>query len=179
MKRNNVFIGIALAASLVTGCARIPQAAIDVNIHISTGITVLGNNGQEMVNAWEESAYRMLDERWGKIYELAETKYRTKKSIAPATALSKKQLEDVAGIAVLARDDVRKKVHAEANSMRSIIAANTKTTLEANESITKLLVSANAVGTTRRAAIKQVGSLIPIPPAISDFIDSALTTAGV
>jgi hypothetical protein len=63
--------------------------------------------------------------------------------------------------------------------MRSIIASNTKNTLAANESITDLLVSANAVATFQQSAIKEVGSIIPIPPAITDFINNSLQTAGL
>ena len=177
MKGNNIFIAIIMSALLVTGCAQIPQAAIDVNKQVSTGITTLGDNGQEMINAWEETAYKMLDERWDKIYESAEKKFRTKKSI-PTARLTKSQLKMVAEIAVLARDDIRTIIHSEANNMRATISSNTKTTLDANESITNLLVSANAVGIAHKTAIKQVSSLIPIPPAISGFIDSALETTG-
>jgi len=63
--------------------------------------------------------------------------------------------------------------------MKSIITSNTKNTLAANESVTDLLASANAIATFQQAAIKEVGNLIPIPPAISRFISDSLKTAGL
>lgn len=167
--------GVALAAILfLSACAQIPQAAIDVNKQVSTGITAIGANGQEMVRAWEESGYKMLDERWTQVYKKAEASYRTKRKIAKDSSLTAQQQQDVAGLASLVRDKVRTKIRAEADKMRSIIASNTKTTLEANESITNLLVSANTVNTTRQSALKEVGKLVPIPPEITGFIDNAL-----
>ncbi len=65
---------ITLIASLfvvITGCSNIPQAAIDVNKQVSVGINALGENGVEMVKAWELSAYSMLDEKWSKVYAKA------------------------------------------------------------------------------------------------------------
>jgi hypothetical protein len=172
--------GMALFALLMlSACARIPQAAIDVNRQVSTGITAIGANGQEMVRAWEETGYKMLDDRWSQVYSRAEAAYRKKKGIADGTALTSNQHEDVAGLAALVRDKVRGKIRAEAEKMRGIIVANTKATLEANESITGLLISANAVFASRQALIKEVGTLIPIPPGITEFIGNALQTAGM
>ena len=175
--RNLALITVLLY--LVTGCSSIPQAAIDVNKQVSVGISTLGKNGIEMIEAWEQSAFNMLDERWSKVYEKADSSYRTKAGIAAGTALTAQQQEDVAGLATLIRDEVRIKISNEASSMRDIINTNTQNTLAANESITNLLVSANAVATFQQSAIKEVGSLIPIPPAISDFISNSLQTAGL
>ena len=164
---------------IATGCSSIPQAAIDVNKQVSAGIRALGENGIEMVNAWEQSAYNMLDEKWSKVYEKADVSYRSKKSISAGAVLTSQQQEDVAGLSALIRDEVRSKIKSEANGMKSIIMSNTKNTLAANESITDLLVSANAVATFQQAAIKEVGNLIPIPPAINTFINDSLKTAGL
>jgi hypothetical protein len=172
-------IFIVTLSFIATGCSSIPQASIDVNKQISKGISVLGENGIEMVNAWEQSAYNMLDEKWSKVYEKADASYRSKKGIAAGNALTAQQQEDVAGLSVLIRDEVRSKIRAESNGMKSIIMSNTENTLAANESVTALLVSANAVATFQQAAIKEVGNLIPIPPAISAFISDALKTEGL
>ena len=177
--RKTIFVSMVAYVMFFTGCVQIPQAAIDVNRQVSTGISSLGDNGQEMVRAWEETAYMVLDEKWGQIYKKAESAYRSKKGIAAGTTLSAQQREDVAGVATLVRDEIRKKIRAEADNMRSIISSNTKSTLEANESITNLLISANAVTSMQQSAIKQVGTLIPIPPAISTFVNSAITAAGL
>jgi len=172
-------IFIVTLSFIATGCSNIPQAAIDVNKQISKGISALGENGTEMVNAWEQSAYNMLDEKWSKIYEKADASYRAKKGIATGTSLTAQQQEDVAGLSVLIRDEVRAKIRTEANGMKTIIISNTKNTLAANDSVTDLLVSANAVTTFQQAAIKEVGNLIPIPPAITTFISDSLKTAGL
>jgi PBP1b-binding outer membrane lipoprotein LpoB len=172
-------IFIVTLSFIATGCSSIPQAAIDVNKQISKGISVLGENGIEMINAWEQSAYNMLDEKWSKVYEKAATSYRSKKGIAAGTSLTAQQQEDIAGLSALIRDEVRSKIRAESNGMKSIITSNTKNTLAANESVTDLLASANAIATFQQAAIKEVGNLIPIPPAISTFISDSLKTAGL
>lgn len=179
MKSKSIAIALVAGILLLTGCAQIPQAAIDVNKQVSTGITTIGDNGKEMVLAWENTAYSMLDERWERVYRKAESSYRTKKGILAGTALSSLQQEEVAGLAALVRDEVRGKIRLEADDMRKIIASNTKSTLEANESITQLLVSANAVNAIQQSAIKEVGPLLPIPPVISGFIESALAASGL
>jgi PBP1b-binding outer membrane lipoprotein LpoB len=172
-------IFIVTLSFIATGCSSIPQAAIDVNKQVSAGISALGENGIDMVNAWEQSAYNMLDEKWSKVYEKANASYITKKSLSAGTVLTAQQQEDVAGLSVVIRDEVRSKIRSESNGMKSIIMSNTKNTLAANESVTDLLVSANAVATFQQAAIKEVGNLIPIPPAISTFISDSLKTAGL
>jgi hypothetical protein len=172
-------IFIATLSFIASGCSSIPQAAVDVNKQVSKGISILGENAIEMVNAWEQSAYNMLDEKWSKVYTKADASYRSKKGIAAETPLTAQQQEDVAGLSALIRGEVRFKIRAESDEMKSIITLNTKNTLAANESVTDLLVSANAVATFQQAAIKEVGNLIPIPPAISTFISDSLKTAGL
>jgi len=179
MKLKNLTLIFIAILTFTTGCSSIPQAAIDVNKQVSAGISALGENGIEMVDAWEKSAFNMLDERWSKIYEKSDASYRSSKGIAAGAALTPQQQEDVAGLSTIIRGEVREKIRVEASGMRSIINSNTKNTLAANESITNLLASANAVATFQKSAIKEVGSLIPIPPAISDFINSSLQTAGI
>lgn len=178
MNQKSLIITLVIL-SFVTGCTNIPQAAIDVNKQVSVGISTLGENGIEMVNAWEKSAFTMLDEKWNKVYEKADSTYRSGRSIAVGTPLTAQQQEQVAGLAALIRGDVRIKIRQEASSMRTIINSNTQSTLEANESITDLLISANAVTNIQQSAITKVGSLIPIPPVISDFITSTLNTSGL
>lgn len=172
-------IFIVTLSFIATGCSSIPQAAIDVNKQVSEGISALGENGTEMVNAWEQSAYNMLDEKWSKVYEKADATYRSKRSIAAGAILTAQQQEDIAGLSALIRDEVRSKIRSESNEMKSIIMSNTKNTLAANESVTDLLVTANAVATFQQAAIKEVGNIIPIPPTISTFISDSLKTAGL
>ena len=68
MKLKNLTLIFIAILTFTTGCSSIPQAAIDVNKQVSAGISALGENGIEMVDAWEKSAFNMLDERWSKIY---------------------------------------------------------------------------------------------------------------
>ncbi|OZG72965.1 hypothetical protein BTA51_13480 [Hahella sp. CCB-MM4] len=173
-------LAIVFVSALVggnAGCVSVPQAAIDVNKQVSNGISTIGGNGIAMVDAWEESAYNMLDERWAKIYAKADSTYRTRKGVAQGAQLTYQQQEDIAGLAVLIRSDVRKKIKDEADSMRGIIASNVKNTVEANDSITGLLASASAVSSLQKSALKEVGSLIPIPPVIGSFITNSLAKA--
>ena len=172
-----ILLFTSFMVSILSSCSSIPQAAIDTNKQVSLGISAIGENGIEMANAWEQTAYNMLDEIWSKVYKKADRTYREKKGISSDKALTPQQQEDVAGLAALIRSEVRLKIKAEADSMRGIINANTNTTLAANESITSLLVSANAVATFQQTAIKEVGNLISIPPAISTFITDSLKAA--
>ena len=160
---------------LLANCVQIPQSAIDVNRQISKGITTLQDNGLQMVLAWEVTAYNFLDERFSIVYSKAENDFRKKRGLSASSALNQQQQMDVAGLAVLLRDKVRSKIHDEAEKMRRIISSNTKTTLEANESITNLLISADAVLTAQKSAIKEVGNLIPIPPEVTKFVKNAIT----
>ncbi len=161
------------------GCVSVPQAAIDVNRQVSQGISTIGGNGVAMVDAWEESAYNMLDERWSNIYAKADSTYRSKKGLVQGAQLTYQQQEDVAGLAVLIRSEVRKRIKDEADNMKGIISSNVRSTLEANDSVTDLLASASAVSSLQKSALKDVGNLIPIPPAIGSFITNSLASAGL
>ncbi len=173
------YIPVTILILVITGCSSIPQAAIDVNKQVSIGIKTIGENGIEMVSAWQKSAYNMLDERWSLVYAKADATYRTGRGIASGATLTAQQQEEVAGLSVLIREEVIKKIDAKTESMRTIINENTKNTLAANDSITNLLISANAVATLQQTAIQEVGNLLPIPPAVSTFITNTLQTAGI
>jgi len=161
---------LALAAALLSACAQVPVAAIDVNRQVSVGIAALGSNGQDLVNAWEETAFAVIDERWGTLYKKAEIDFRAKRRIAPDAALSAAQQEDLAGLATLVRDQARQRIAAKAREMRQVLAANTRGTLEANDSITQLLISANAVLSQQQSALKQVGEQLRIPSDVTKFV---------
>ncbi len=108
--RNLILVFIATLAFITTGCSNIPQAAIDVNKKVSAGISTLGENGIEMVDAWEQSAFDMLDERWTNIHKKAGASYRNSKGITAGTTLTLQQQEDVAGLSAFIRDEIRKKL---------------------------------------------------------------------
>ena len=154
----------------LTACAQVPLSAIDVSRQVSTGISSLGNNGQDAVAAWEEVVLALLDERWSQIYKRADSEYRKKRQIAAGAALTADQVETVAGVATLIRDDARKKITGKANEMRKVISGNAKTTLEANESVTQLLISANSVLTTQQAVAKQVAEQAKLPADLNSFV---------
>ena len=174
-----VFSAVVLATVTLGGCTSVPQQAITANQQVSKGIAAIGDNGLAMVDAWEHSAYAMLDERWHKVYTKAEQSYRGKRQLADNDNLNSQQREDVAGLAALIRTQVRGSIHDEADRMRRTIHGNVQATLEANESITELLISANSVLSLQQSAIKEVGDLLPIPPTISTFIDKSLQSAGL
>lgn len=161
---------LIISLGLLTACAQVPLAAIDVSRQVSTGISSIGTNGLDTVAAWEETALALLDERWSQIYKKADTEFRKKRQIAVGTALTPDQVEDVAGLAALVRDEARKKINGKANEMRKVISGNTKNTLEANESVTQLLVSANSVLTVQQAAAKQVAEQAKLPSDLSAFV---------
>lgn len=155
---------------MLAGCAQVPQAAIDVSRQVSTGISSIGTNGLDTVAAWEETALALLDERWSQIYKKADAEFRKKRNIAANAALTPDQSEDVAALATLVRDEARKKITGKADEMRKIISGNTKTTLEANESVTQLLISANSVLSAQQSAAKQVAEQAKLPSDLNQFV---------
>ena len=159
---------------ILWGCASIPPQAIELNKNVSTGIDALEENAIEMVNAWEQSGFMILDESWDKLYDKAESDYRTKKGITTGTSLTADQTKDVAGLAVLIRDEVRKKITDEAISYRSIIKNNATEITQANDSITGLLQEANRAIGKRQVVMDQVQGILPIPPNLTSFIKTTL-----
>jgi hypothetical protein len=173
LSRFALIIAFGIPAS---GCVQIPPAAVDLSRDVSKGISALRDNGNDMVAAWEEIGYRLLDERWAKVYTKAETDFRAKRKIASGVALTAQDQQDVAGLATLYRDAVRKKVQDKAAELRIVINRNAKTTLDANESLTSLLSSAQAALGVQQSALRSVGELIPALPKASSFIDDVLNT---
>lgn len=165
---------LPITFAVLSGCAQVPQAAIDVSRQVSSGISSIGNNGQDVVTAWEETTFALLDERWKQIYKKADNEFRKKRQVANTAVLTAEQQEEVAGLAALIRDESRKKIAARANEMRKVIGANTKTTLEANESVTQLLVSASAVLATQQAAARQVADQAKLPTDLGKFVSSLI-----
>lgn len=161
---------LIIPVALLTACAQVPVSAIDVSRHVGTGISSLSTNGQDAVAAWEEVALSLLDERWGQIYKRADSEYRKKRLIATHAVLTADQAEEVAGLAALIRDDARKKITEKATEMRKTISANTKATLEANESVTQLLISANSALTTQQGLTSKTAELAKLPADINAFI---------
>jgi hypothetical protein len=161
---------LLIAAALLGACAQVPVAAIDVNRQVGVGITTLGSNGQDLVNAWEETAFAVIDERWSRMYGKAEADFRARRRIAADAPLTAQQQEDLAGLATLVRDQLRQKISARANEMRKVLATNTRNTQDANESITQLLISANTVLTQQQSALKQVGEQLKIPGEVGKFM---------
>jgi hypothetical protein len=165
---------LLIAAALLGACAQVPVAAIDVNRQVGVGIAALGGNGQDLVNAWEETAFAVIDERWNRIYGKAEADFRARRKIAADAPLSAQQQEDLAGLATLVRDQMRQKISTRAKEMRKVLATNTRSTQEANESITQLLISANTVLTQQQSALKQVGEQLRIPADVGKFMAEVL-----
>lgn len=156
--------------AVLSACAQVPLATIDVSRQVSTGIASIGTNGLDTVAAWEETALALLDERWSQIYKKADNEFRKKRQIAVGTALTPDQTEELAGLATLVRDEARRKISGKANEMRKVISENTKTTLEANESVTRLLISANSVLTVQQTAAKQVAEQAKLPSDLNAFV---------
>lgn len=161
---------VLVPVALVSACAQVPISAIDASRQVNTGISTLSSNGQDAVSAWEQAALALLDERWSQIYKRADIEYRKKRQINASEALKTDQAEQVAGLATLIRDDARKKIAGTANEMRKVILENSKVTLEANESVTQLLISANSVLTTQQTSAKQVVEYGKLPADINTLV---------
>lgn len=158
----------------LSACAQVPFAAIDLNRQVSQGISAIGDNGQAAIAAWEAVALSLVDERWGQIYKKADIEYRKKYQIAGGIALTSTQAEELAGLAALLRDEVRSKIFAKAMEMRKVVSVNTKATLDANDSVTNILISANAVLTVQQTAAKQVLEQARLPTDVNNFVKNLI-----
>ena len=135
-----LFFSALLAVSLgLSACAEIPAEAVEANQQVSVGIKTLQDNGLALISAWENTGYMVLDSKFDDVYARADKIYRTKKSVAAGTALTAEQQRDVAGLATLIRDEVRKKVAAQAAEFRQIVKENANTTLNAKRFVTIIL----------------------------------------
>lgn len=169
-------IGFAVVLGMgLSACAQVPTAAVSVNQHVTTGISTLQENANVLIASWEESAFMLLDEHWEKVYSEAEKRYRDKKKIAACINLLPDQQVQVAGLAVLIRDEARSKIRTKAKEIRNQVNANAKKTLEANKSITALLRSVNQLVGTRTMALKMVGDLVSIAPVESQFLNTMIS----
>ena len=161
---------ILVSVGMLAACAQVPIAAIDVSRQVGTGISSLSSNGQDAVASWEEVALALVDERWTLIYKKADSEYRKKHQIASSHTLTAEQAEEIAGLAALLRDEVRKKIIVKSNEMRKVISDNAKITLIGNESVTQLLVSSNSVLTTQQTLAKQAVEYAKLPNDLNMFV---------
>ena len=159
---------------ILTGCATIPPQSIELNKAVSSGVVALKDNAIDMVNAWEKSAHLILDESWEKVYDKAESDYRSSKGLAAGATLSSDQLKDVAGLSAIYRDETRKIISDEAEAYRVIIRKNASETAAANDSITELLHEANRAIGKRQVVMDQVQGIMPIPSSITSFINTTI-----
>jgi hypothetical protein len=169
----------ALAVAVVlTACARIPPEAVEVNEQVGEGISTLQQNNLQMIEAWADLTYFIVDESGGEIHDRAAAAFE-RRADSPAVraelarGVSRESI--IAGIAVEIRDKVRDRVAEEADKMRAVVNANARETSGANVSITRLLTSANAVVQTRASILERVGDLSPINiPEIAGFVEQAI-----
>lgn len=171
-------LALGAIAVVIVGCARIPPEAVNVNDQVGQGITTLHQNNLDVINAWEKLGYYIVDERWNDIHDRAAAIYARRAGDEEVRAeldagTSKEAI--IAGIATGIRDEVRARVRAEADKMRETVNHNMQESMKANESITRLLTSANQVAVARATVLERVGEFLPIDvPEIAGFVDDAL-----
>ena len=164
---------------MLCACASIPSSSIELNKKVTNGIEAIRDNGLTMVEAWEKTGYKVLDERWKRVHTKAKADYKSKKNIAAGTALTPEQETDVAGLAVIYRDAVKEMIKREADSLREIINKNASETIKGNNSITNLLEEASRAIGKRQVVMSEIKNLVPIPPSVTDFIDNSLSNSGI
>jgi|GEM_PF-3503951 hypothetical protein len=165
-----------LLALIFSGCGQIPKAAVDANEKVTQGIEAQEENGLTLVQAWEDTSYYLLDEKWDMVYDKAEKTFRDKRGISADSTLTSDQYKSVAGLAVLIRDEVRHKIRTRADEMRENIRKNARQTTEINSSVSDLLVSANSVTKNNVTLLKDVEGFVPISAEIQNFLDEAFSS---
>ena len=171
------FMKFHFAVLLLSGCVNIPPESITVNEKVSAGVVTMEENTNLVINAWRETAVALLEEQFDDIYDAAEEKYRSKKNIASGQGLNDDQVRDVAVFVMLVNEQVRGKIDKQVADMRRVSQRNAAAIKGANDSITNVLQSAQAVISGREAAIKDVTDLLPIPADVTDFISNAKKVA--
>ena len=174
----NQIVSIILTVMLCA-CASIPSSSIELNKKVTSGIEAIRDNGLTMVEAWEKTGYKVLDQRWEKVHTKAKEDYKRIKDIGEGTALTPEQEKDVAGLAVIYRDKIKENIKHEADSLREIINKNASETIQANNSITNLLEEASRAIGKRQVVMSEIKNLVPIPASVTDFIDNSLSKSGI
>ena len=165
--------------AILVGCAQIPPEAIELNKMVSENIKVLKDNNLLSIDAWEENGHIQIDNNWNLIYDKATKIYsriledpERNHDIDPSL-----RDRDIGKLASTITQKLKAKVSDQAKDMRRIVEENTKTIVAANNSISRLLASANAVATTRTQILGDLEMLpsINIPELnkiISEEIES-------
>lgn len=167
----------ALAVLMVAGCVNIPPESITVNRKVSDGISVMEQNTTLVIDAWRDMAIALLEWQFDDIYDQAEAKYRSRKSIPANQALTGEQERDVAAFVVLVNQEVRNSIEEQVAAMKKVTRQNANALGSANDSITKLLESAQSVISGRHGLIGDLGQLSPVIAGVSDFVEKAKQTA--
>ena len=175
------FMKFQFAVLLLTGCVSIPPESITVNEKISAGVVTMEENTNLVIDAWRETAVALLEEKFDAIYDDVEERYRSKRGIPSVSVggpdLNADQARDVAVFVMLVNERVRGAIDEKAANMRLVSQQNAGTIKGANDSITNLLQSSQAVISGREATIKDVTDLLPIPADVTGIIDSAKNVA--
>lgn len=165
-----------LLVLLVAGCVNIPPESITVNAKISAGITVMQENTNLVIDGWRDTAMELLKAESDLIYKQVEVIYLKKGNIPKGQALNTKQIRDVAGMQSLVYLQMSDKINEKVDEMKRVAQANATALRRANNSITGLLESAQAVISRRQALIKDFSTLSPIITNVVDFINNAKKT---
>ncbi len=162
---------VAIAATALMGCVRIPPEAITLNQKVSSGIEAMRENSEAVIVAWRDTALTISDERFDEVYDAVETRYRDRRNIPPGTALSSDQVRDVAALVSLVRDEVRSKIYDYVDEMIKTNNKNAEDVISANDGVTDLLISAQSVIDSRTAVVNELKSLSPVTTDVLDFLN--------
>ena len=165
-----------LVFALLIGCAQIPMEAIKLNQEVSRTIVILKENRLKLIDAWEMSGHVLIQNKWKTIYNKAVQIYDAK-SDADRTILEKNAFRDenIGEIAAAIMEKIKAIISTGAKEMRQVVEKNTQDIVASNDSITRLLVSANAVGQTRTYLLDLFNNILPFNiPNINDILKKEL-----
>ena len=151
-----------LALALLVGCAQIPPEAIKLNEEVSQKITISKVNSLRLIDAWERSRHALIEEEWGYIYSEATRLYNAKpQQVREDLEGHASKPENIGELAALIMEGAKTRISAMAQEMRQVVENNAQEIVAANDSITRLLASANAVGQTRAYILDRLKGVLP------------------
>lgn len=153
---------LVLVALALASCApAIPPEAPGLSRYVGQGVAGIRQNARSVIDAWEQVALALVDERWAELYSRALDAYRARRSVEGE--LSAEQHRDVAGLAALMRDGLTRGVRDKAGEMRAQVDENTDVTMKMSNGLTDLLTSARTVIEANEALLGTIKDIVPVP----------------
>lgn len=123
------------------GCSTTPQNGSVLNQRVSDGIERNQVEIEKIIMALGDVERAILDQEWDNIYAKVEKAYMAKNSIATEMSLTQEQRAAIAANAAKTYYDLLEKISSTERTLINQTRANSKTLVDANDEVTKYLLS--------------------------------------